>query len=102
MSKIVRIMGAGALALALLAAPVVFAQESEEEDLRKEVQALKQGQQNIQRQLAEIKRLLQAQAKPAAQRRGPEVKDVVFDVSNARIKGQASATLTLIEFTDYQ
>jgi len=101
MSRIVRIMGAGAVALALLAAPVVFAQETEE-DLRKEIQALKQGQQNIQRQLAEIKRLLQTQAKPAAQRRGAEVKDVVFDVSNARVKGEKSATLTLIEFTDYQ
>jgi Tfp pilus assembly protein PilN len=94
-------MGAGAVALALLAAPVVFAQETEE-DLRKEIEALKQGQRNIQRQLAEIKRLIQTQAKPAAKRQGPEVKDVVFDVSNARVKGEAGAALTVIEFTDYQ
>ena len=100
MRKLLSKVGFGAGALALLLASPGFAQESQE-DLKKEIEALKQGQKNIQRQLAEIKRLVQAgQQKPAA--RGPKVKDVVFDLGASVVKGDDGATLTLIEFTDYQ
>ncbi len=90
----------GAGVLALLVASPGFAQESDA-DLRKEIEALKQGQKNIQRQLQEIKRLVQAQNKPPA-RQGPQVKDVVFNLGNNAVKGDSAAKLTLIEFTDYQ
>ena len=101
MRKLLSKVGFGAGALALLLASPGFAQDSQE-DLRKEIEALKQGQKNIQRQLAEIKRLVQAgQQKPAAPS-GPKVKDVVFDLGASVVKGDDGATLTLIEFTDYQ
>jgi len=63
-----------------------------------EIEALKKGQQEILRQLQEIKTLLQAQARPA----GPNVKDVVFDLGKNQVKGKDTAKLTLIEFSDYQ
>jgi len=44
--------------------------------------------------------LLQQQ-RPAAPQ-GPKVKDVVFNLGNNDVLGDAGAALTLIEFTDYQ
>jgi protein-disulfide isomerase len=101
MTKLPRIAGLGVLALGLLLVALpVFAQEGDE-DIRKEIEALKQGQQNIQKQLQEIKKLLQQQQRPAAPQ-GPKVKDVVFNLGNNDVLGDAGAALTLIEFTDYQ
>ena len=99
MLKTIRLAGLGVLALVLLVGAPVLAQD--DADLRKEIDALKVGQQNIQKQLAEIKRLLQQRQAPPKPR-GPVVKDVVFDITNGQIKGEAGASLTLIEFTDYQ
>ncbi len=100
MLRVLSKAGVGAGELALLLVSPGFAQESDE-DLRKEIEALKQGQKNIQRQLAEIKRLVQQGQKPP-QRQGPQVKDVVFNIGNNAVKGDSGAKLTLIEFTDYQ
>jgi len=100
MLRVLSKAGFGVGVLALLLASPGFAQESEE-DLRKEIEALKQGQKNIQRQLAEIKRLVSQGQKPPA-RQGPQVKDVVFELGNNEVKGSSGAKLTLIEFTDYQ
>jgi protein-disulfide isomerase len=86
----------------LAAAPApapVFAQESKD-DLKKEIDALKQGQTEILKQLEEIKKLVQA--RPAAGPSGPNVKDVVFNLGANPVKGSATAKLTLVEFTDYQ
>jgi Tfp pilus assembly protein PilN len=99
MLKTIRLAGLGALLLVLLVGAPALAQD--DADLRKEIDALKAGQQNIQRQLAEIKKLLQQRQAPP-KRKGPVVKDVVFDISNGQVKGDAGAKLTLIEFTDYQ
>jgi len=81
--------------------PPLLAQESQE-DLKKEIQALKKGQEDIKRQLLQIQRLLQTQrapARPAA----PNVKDVVYDLGGHNpAKGESTAPLTLVEFTDYQ
>jgi len=93
-------MGA-ALAVSLAVAPgPVLAQESKD-DLKKEIDGLKQGQQEILKQLDEIKKLMQARQAPAAPS-GPNVKDVVFNLGANPTKGPASAKLTLVEFTDYQ
>jgi len=100
MLKLVRITGLGLLVMGLVAMSPVVAQEADD-DIRKEIEALKQGQQDITKQLNEIKRLLQQQAKPAAPS-GPAVKDVVFNLGTNEVKGDAGAKLTLIEFTDYQ
>ncbi len=101
MLRVLSKAGFGAGVLGLLLASPGFAQESDA-DLRKEIEALKQGQTNIQRQLQEIKRLVQSQNKKPAQRQGPQVKDVVFNIGNNAVKGDSGAKLTLIEFTDYQ
>ncbi len=86
---------AGALVgLGMLIGSPAFAQS----DLKDEVEALKKGQQEILRQLQEIKSLVQTQARPAP----PGVKDVVFDLGKNPVKGPNAAKVTLIEFTDYQ
>ena len=69
---------------------------------REQIEALEAGQKDIQKQLGEIKRLLQQQQQKAPKRSGPQVKDVVFNVGRNEIKGASDAKLTLIEFTDYQ
>jgi protein-disulfide isomerase len=94
------------LFLTLLAAPAVPAQESDD-GLEAEIEALKKGQENILKQLEELKRLVQAQQRAAAapQQRapaGPEVKDVVFDLANSPVKGDKGAKVAMLEFTDYQ
>jgi protein-disulfide isomerase len=100
MRTLIRTGAGAALAASLIAAPFpVFAQGSGN-DVKKEIEALKQGQQEILKQLEEIKKLVQA--RPAAAPAGPNVKDVVFALGNNPIRGAATAKLTMVEFTDYQ
>jgi len=102
MLKTIGKRGSCALAVALLVGFPAVAQESGDQ-MQKEIDALKQGQNEIKQQLAEIKRLLQTQQRPQPPaRKGPEVEGHVFDISKAQTKGDKSASLTLIEFTDYQ
>ncbi|MEE9562320.1 MAG: hypothetical protein V3W50_04540 [Thermoanaerobaculia bacterium] len=90
----------GALALALLAGSAGFAQ-SPDQELRDEIQALKKGQEQIRKDLQEIKKLVQAQQRPAAPS-GPNVKGKVFNIGTNPSKGEQTAKVTLVEFTDYQ
>lgn len=72
-------------------------------ELKEEVKGLKEGQATMQKDLADIKKLLEAGAKPAAQRPAPkpfEPRDV--SVAGAPVMGQEKAQLTLIEYSDYQ
>ncbi len=91
----------GIALLALTLAPAGFAQESDA-DLRAEVDELKRGQQDIQKELQEIRKLLAT--RPAAPTRpsGPDVKGKQFDLADNAVEGQPSARLTLVDFTDYQ
>ena len=66
-------------------------------ELRKEVEALKRGQLQLQRELQEINALLRRR-QPAA----TDVQNVVLTVGGYPSKGSQSAKLILIEFTDYQ
>src|SRR5262245_49978173 len=116
-----------ALAIATSLSLAAGASAQRDEDLRKELDALKQGQEEIQRQIAlddqiqelrkgqeamqrqldEIKKLLQARpaeaaAAPAAAPAGVNVAGMVLDLGANPIKGKADAPLTLVEFTDYQ
>jgi hypothetical protein len=126
MSKTIRQVGVCAFALALIAASPGLAQQADDDapkqkrgkkwmedqiealaeaqdEARAEIDALKEGQQAIQKQLQEIKRLVQQQGRPQPTRRqGPEVKDVAFNLGDNDVKGHSDAKLTLIEFTDYQ
>lgn len=102
MRKLFRFAGPALLLAVLVGAPPATAQQSGD-DVAAEIEALKKGQQDIQKQLAEIKRLIQTQAKPQQPaRRGPEVEGVVFDLGDNLVEGSSDATLALLEFTDYQ
>ncbi len=94
--RIPAVLSAGLLALAT--APATQAQSSKKK-LRQEIEALKQGQQQIRKDLAEIKKLLQQQKSAPS---GPNVAGKVFDIGANPVKGLPTAKLTLIEFLDYQ
>jgi peptidoglycan hydrolase CwlO-like protein len=65
--------------------------------LKKEIEALKEGQTAIQKDLQEIKNLLRAiQPRPA------EPRDVVLNIDGAPFKGDKDAKLVLVEFSEYQ
>ena len=87
----------GLTSLTLLYAQVGFTQSTEElKSLRKELEALKQGQITIQKELQEIKNLLGGRQAP------PQPQDVVLNVDDHPYKGDKNTKLTLIEFSDYQ
>ena len=91
---------AGICLAGLLWSPPSLGQSEEEtQDLQKEIEALKSGQQAIRKDLSEIKKLLSSmQQQP--KKEGPV--NIVFDIEDAPYKGDANAKLTLVEFSDYQ
>lgn len=102
--------------LALLGSnPTSYAQNSEEfkalreeigalkeiQALRREVEGIREGQRALQKDLQEIKTLLQT--RPAAGGGAPAVpQNIVLDLEGAQVKGDKNAKLALVEFTDYQ
>jgi hypothetical protein len=80
----------------------VFAQANPEcQDLKKEIESLKQGQAGLRQDLQEIKKLIKATHQaPAAP--GGEFKEAIINIKGAPIAGNRNAKLALIEFTDYQ
>lgn len=90
------ILPSAALLGCLLAAPLAARQEPSPADLASDIATLKESVKAIQKDLQEIKALLQA--RPAA---GPPV-NVVLDLGTNQFKGEPTAKLTLVEFSDYQ
>jgi protein-disulfide isomerase len=86
------------LFFSLAAAPVLGQQTDQK--FWEEIQALKRGQEEILRQLLEVKQLLQN--RPAIAPAAPEVRNVPLDLGNRPARGSTAARLTLIEFSDYQ
>jgi len=94
------------IALCALAAMALFgaqpgltqAPSEELKAVRKEIDALREGQTAIQKDLQEIKNLLRA--RPAAVPAEPQ--NIVLSVEGAPFKGDKLAKLTLIDFSDYQ
>ena len=86
--------------LLLLPAATTFGQASDQE-LQDEIEALKQGQEQIRKDLEEIKKLLQTRAQPQRPS-GPDVSGKVFELGDNPVKGENTAKITLVEFTDYQ
>jgi protein-disulfide isomerase len=84
------------LGLVLCTSSIGSAQTADEQ-MKKDIQALKEGQQAIQKDLAEIKRLLQS--RPAAADALP--KDPIA-IASEPFKGNGTAKVALIEFSDYQ
>src|SRR5260221_3952944 len=116
MKKLVAV--ASLAALAFLNVPSGFAQTKEDfnalkeeigtlkeiQALRRDVEGLKAGQQGLQKDLQDIKTLLQN--RPAAVAGAPAApavpQNVVLDTDGALVKGDKSAKLTHVEFTDFQ
>ena len=92
-----------ALALLLVLGATGFPLAAQEAgDIEGEIEALKKGQEAIQKELAEIKKLIQARPAAPARPAGPDVAGKVFDLGANLVKGEQTAKLTLVEFTDYQ
>lgn len=104
--KLVVLTGLGLLMVC--GAGPAFTQSTDDlSGLRKDVEALKQGQATIQKELQELKNLLQQRAAPPAPRAAAapavtELQDVVLSIDGAPVKGDKDAKVTLIEFSDYQ
>ena len=90
------VIGVTVAILALGAHPVVAQTTDDLKSLRKDVDALKEGQKAIQNDLQDIKNLLRP--RPAA---APPA-EAVLSVDGAPFKGDKNAKLTLVDFTDYQ
>jgi predicted Rossmann fold nucleotide-binding protein DprA/Smf involved in DNA uptake len=90
--------------LTLLYGTPGFAQETSSEgvnDLKEEIEALKEGQKAIQKELQEIKSLLRARQAPDPAP-APPPREFVLDLAGNPSKGDENAKLPLVEFTDYQ
>ena len=102
-----RVGALSALSLGLFLAFPAFAQEEQREpeiptSLMKEIEEIKKGQAEIRKELDEIKKLLQARTAPTPAPAGPNVEGVLFEIAGNPIRGESTASLVLIEFTDYQ
>jgi len=91
-------LAAGCALAAVLGAPA-FAQDTGD-DVQKQIDELKRGQQELRKQLDELKALVQA--RPAAAPAGAVVAGKTFDLGANPIRGKDNAALTMIEFSDYQ
>jgi peptidoglycan hydrolase CwlO-like protein len=81
-----------------------FSQSSDDiKKLNDDIKTLKEGQAAIQKDLQEIKKLIQQrlalQPEPQAK---PEFKETIVDVHGWPAKGDEKAKLAMIEFSDYQ
>ena len=77
-------------------APPARAQQVTTEELKKQVDALSQSVQAMQKDLQEIKAFLQGRVPPA------RAQSVVLDLGGHPFRGENTARLTLVEFSDYQ
>ena len=99
--RIVRHTSVAVLAAATIAAGPVQAQQPSADDLKKQLDALVEAIKVLQKDVQEIKTLVQRPAAVAAPAAASGV-NLVFDLANRHAKGSADAPLTLVEFTDYQ
>jgi protein-disulfide isomerase len=86
----------GLVMAGLLSAHSAFAQEPTNAELKKQIEALTTAMKAMQTDLQEIKALLLRGAQPAA----PQ--NVTLDLGTNWFKGEKTARLTMVEFTDYQ
>lgn len=86
------------LACAAWAQPAWAQQQTTTDDLQKQIEALKAQMKAVQKDLDEIKALLA----PLRVQQPPPPENVALDLGTRPVKGEPSAKLTLVEFTDYQ
>jgi protein-disulfide isomerase len=87
--------------IALSAAPASTQASEELKALRQELEAIKEGQGRLQKDVQEIKAILQG-ARAAAQPPQVQPQNVVLTFDGEPTKGDKSARVVLVEFTDYQ
>jgi protein-disulfide isomerase len=93
------------LALVLLAAacsrPALSQNNDDIQKLKKDMETLKEGQQAIQKDLQEIKKLIAARpAAPGAA--GDQAMNAMVSTDGEPFRGQKNAKLTLVEFSEFQ
>lgn len=95
-------VGLTIIALALVMCEPVGAQTAEQDlaSLRAEIEVLKTGQSAIQRDLQEIKQLLQGSAEETAP--AEALPERLLTVAGSPSKGEPGARVTIFEFSDYQ
>lgn len=93
-------LAALAIAFLMLGDAVTAGAQPGDADIRSEIEALKQEQVTIRRELAEIKALLRGQL--ASAQAGGAPGDVLVPVQRAPALGRATAWVTIVEFSDYQ
>lgn len=92
-----------ALSVSLLFPAVVAAQGGDDlKAIRQEIESLKAGIGAVQRDVQEIKSLLQGLRQPAAPPSPVTPEAMEMSVSNAYAKGGAGARVVLVEFSDFQ
>jgi len=84
----------GAVLAGVVSAGPVAAQQTSTDELEREIQALQESLKAIQKDLQEIKGML---ARPS-----PLGIGAVIDYGSGPAKGERTAKLTLVEFSDYQ
>jgi hypothetical protein len=82
------------------ALPAPAQQEEEIRALRRAIDELAESQRRIERELRELKGLLQARPGPPPPSEPP--RDLVLSLEGLPMKGAPGARLVLVDFTDYQ
>ena len=96
MSRAVARAVIGSLLLVLVAGGAAVGQQPQTDDLKKDMDSLKKMLEAMQKDLQEIKGMLARQGGPRS------VVGVVLDLATNPFKGEQTAALTLVEFSDYQ
>ena len=72
------------------------------DSLKQDIETLKSGQQQMGKDLAQIKKLLESLKKPQRMREPVQDVDVVMDLAQEPFRGNDNAPLVLVELTDFQ
>lgn len=86
----------------LIAGPALAKTSDDLKALQQEVQTLQQGQEKMQKDLDEIKKLLQNPAPTRAAPKKPAFAPTDIQLGEVPYRGEYNAPVTLIEFSDYQ
>lgn len=90
------------LIIIITASSLLFSLSAWPASTKDEVKALQAQAEAMQKDLAEIKKLLQEGARAPAKRAEAPFKPQTVSVGDSPFKGNADATITLIEYSDYQ